>query len=1016
MKGYRKRRIIEYSRRVLAVLLCIAVCMMAGCGKKTDWNGFESYISQEDFDAAQKFYNGLSGEEKMDFPESVVELIRQKAAEIEDSYYAGEISYDTAVDELERLGDISPNIQMFEIRDMIEQIAAKEAADDESEITAEDPEETEPETEPETETQTEVHTEEPVPQTTADTELTVSAEAYNAGILAMANNSYKEAAVQFAGVIARDPNYAAAVLLREKALDDYKDEVLKNVEQLEADQEFETAVALLSELQMLRDDEEIGALIAYYNDILVNGLPPETTASSEAETEPQTEVQTEAEVPDTVEVQKVYLSRDIAATETGCTQFADGDSYYLGGNAYTVGIVDSQRDRNVRAVYALNGEYDQFCGLYGALDGAGEAETIYIYGDDYLLGEYYTSLGMLPQEFCVDVTGVQQLQITFNRGYGSAAIVNAFLCKGEAEVHAEYAPMNLPDEAHLSKDISSYRTYSSQYNGQGSERFYMGGNEYNVGFVDTQRDRNVSVFYNLNGEYRQFCGLYGALDGAGESETISMYGDGYLLGEFYTQLGMLPQEFRVDVTGVKQLQIVFNRGYGSSAIANAVFSKSETPLAVEYASMNLPDEAYLSRDITSYRTYSSQYNGQGSERFYMGGNAYNIGFVDSQRDRNVSVFYNLNGEYKQFCGLYGALDGAGETETISVYGDGYLLEEFYTQLGMLPQEFRIDVTGVKQLWITFDRGYGSSALANAFLTKSEEEVHINNPMAERDDMLYIGKDIVAYRTYSTQYSGIGRDRFYMGGNEYALGLVDTQRDRNVSAFFNLDGEYKQFCGLYGALDGAGETETISIYGDGYLLEEFHTQLGMLPQEFCIDVTGVEQLQVTFDRGYGSSALANAFVTKSEEEVHAEFPEMELKDEAYLSKDISAYRSYSSQYDGRGSERFSMGGKQYNVGIVGSQRDRNVSLFYNLNGEYATFSGLYGTLDGAGEAETICIYGDGELLEDLPTTIGMLPKEFEVDVTDVKQLQIVFDRGYGNSGIAEGVLKKAEGMMEDDQEE
>ena len=245
MKRYRKRRIIEYSRRVLAVLLCIAVCMMAGCGKKTDWNGFESYISQEDFDAAQKFYNGLSGEEKMDFPESVVELIRQKAAEIEDSYYAGEISYDTAVDELERLGDISPNIQMFEIRDMIEQIAAKEAADDESEITAEDPEETEPETEPETETQTEVHTEEPVPQTTADTELTVSAEAYNAGILAMANNSYKEAAVQFAGVIARDPNYAAAVLLREKALDDYKDEVLKNVEQLEADQEFETAVALL---------------------------------------------------------------------------------------------------------------------------------------------------------------------------------------------------------------------------------------------------------------------------------------------------------------------------------------------------------------------------------------------------------------------------------------------------------------------------------------------------------------------------------------------------------------------------------------------------------------------------------------------------------------------------------------------------------------------------------------------------------------------------------------------------
>jgi hypothetical protein len=106
----------------------------------------------------------------------------------------------------------------------------------------------------------------------------------------------------------------------------------------------------------------------------------------------------------------------------------------------------------------------------------------------------------------------------------------------------------------------------------------------------------------------------------------------------------------------------------------------------------------------------------GSEHFTMGG----VRYYNAIRvhGRSGNMLFNLNGQYTRFTGIIGHLDGHNNNSPVQIWGDGVLLREFALPRNTHPEEFSIDITGVRQLRITRTTNVGYAC------------VLIGNPMVE----------------------------------------------------------------------------------------------------------------------------------------------------------------------------------------------------------------------------------------------------------------------------------------------
>ncbi|MEE0101353.1 MAG: NPCBM/NEW2 domain-containing protein [Acutalibacteraceae bacterium] len=105
----------------------------------------------------------------------------------------------------------------------------------------------------------------------------------------------------------------------------------------------------------------------------------------------------------------------------------------------------------------------------------------------------------------------------------------------------------------------------------------MGKQKYTRGFVIGATEEYGTVYYNLDGKYTNFTGIAGNLDGVNQAATYGIYGDDKLLSTIEVKGAALPEEFSIDVSGVRQLKIIcgnkdlFVSGY-NIGFADAVFT------------------------------------------------------------------------------------------------------------------------------------------------------------------------------------------------------------------------------------------------------------------------------------------------------------------------------------------------------------------------------------------------------------------------------------------------------------
>jgi len=266
----------------------------------------------------------------------------------------------------------------------------------------------------------------------------------------------------------------------------------------------------------------------------------------------------------------------------------------------------------------------------------------------------------------------------------------------------------------------------------------------------------------------------------------------------------------------------------------------------------------------------------------------------------------------------------------------------------------------------------------------------------------LGSDIKTYRVEGqiSEFTSSSKPVSMMG-NEFRQGVTAT--GRGGSAYYNLNSQYTNMSGVYGPTDsaGAGSTATLTIFGDGNSLASFEMRSGNAPIPFNVKITGVAILRIEYSvKGNGPFVVTDAVF--SSEPVNAYPSTLITTDEQptihVLGRDIKAYRAEGilSEFTSTLNKPISMTGIEFRQGVVTKQLSATDfggtgSIYYNLNNQYMSMSGLYGPTDGAGNVgtATLTIFGDDNTLTSFEMRPGDPPIPFNLNVAGVTQLRIEY---------------------------
>ena len=124
------------------------------------------------------------------------------------------------------------------------------------------------------------------------------------------------------------------------------------------------------------------------------------------------------------------------------------------------------------------------------------------------------------------------------------------------------------------------------------------------------------------------------------------------------------------------------------------------------------------------------------------------------------------------------------------------------------------------------------------------------------------------KPYKTESSYEDDNVFSMGGKEYSHGFTCTGFGNKPywnGTFFNLEGKYSELRFTAGIVeDSANDTVNIAIYTDGERAYHFEMNMGDLPTEHTVDISGCKQLifsvKSQYDYRSGTYGFADIIVT------------------------------------------------------------------------------------------------------------------------------------------------------------
>ncbi len=281
--------------------------------------------------------------------------------------------------------------------------------------------------------------------------------------------------------------------------------------------------------------------------------------------------------------------------------------------------------------------------------------------------------------------------------------------------------------------ISSNRYYVYTYPSTGSDSIKMGGQSYKNSLQISSSDFNDKddfASFNLGGNYESLTGIIGPCDstnsGGKNRATVNFYVDGNVAKTIEVQPTGLPQDFSLNVSGVRDLKIEVKRTsstesiwvgfaelklYGDGSTSGNINQNNNEQNNNQALGNRVPlIDVLPPYAISSNRYYVYTYPSTGSDSIKMGGRSYKNSLQISSSDFNDKddfASFNLGGNYESLTGIIGPCDstnsGGKNRATVNFYVDGNVAKTIEVQPTGLPQDFSLNVSGVRDLKIEVKR-------------------------------------------------------------------------------------------------------------------------------------------------------------------------------------------------------------------------------------------------------------------------------------------------------------------------
>ena len=232
-------------------------------------------------------------------------------------------------------------------------------------------------------------------------------------------------------------------------------------------------------------------------------------------------------------------------------------------------------------------------------------------------------------------------------------------------------------------------------------------------------------------------------------------------------------------------------------------------------------------------------------------------------------------------------------------------------------------------------------------------------------------------------------------------------------------------GLMGAMDNVNSAgSTYTILGDGRTLAVFEIEANQPSRPFNLDVTGMNQIEIRIGNprfgvanlvlsGQGTVRNARPQPVTSQLATQlgrsAELPARTTQHlQNVLGRDIEPFRLTSMAEFTPGQPGMMMGA-EYTSGFAST--GWNASVFFNLDGRYASMTGLKGAMDNVNsDSSTFTILGDGRTIETFNVEANQPASQFNVNVSGISQIEIRISHprfGLANVALAtQGVAQTA----------
>lgn len=559
------------------------------------------------------------------------------------------------------------------------------------------------------------------------------------------------------------------------------------------------------------------------------------------------------------ETASAFLDSGFNSTRTAAFDGTNTESFFLmNGRQYFQGLVlgDGSYEKGSSVTFNVE-NLKSLSFSMGHVDNSNSSETeISIFLDDVLEDKFKLVQNQPVTEYTLDVSGASTVRIVKTGSYSKYAFAD-ISADDKAPVKTFAAPDYKNAGTFISGIYDNFRTKS--YDGSTAAlSFNMQGETFYQGIVLGDGSYENGSAFSVNVENLSTLSFtLGHVDGSSLGETeFSVYIDNELEDKFTMSYAEPLREYTIDVSKAKNIRISRTKNYSQYGLGNIKadeLTSKNTYSVPEYKN----SAAFAGSAFDTYRT--SVFDGiSASVSFNMAGRKYCQGVILGDGSYEKGSAFSLNVEnVKTLTFDLGHLDNSDLRDSeLEIKLDNEPYDKIALSHNMPVKKVTIDVSKNKVIRFSSSSAYSRYALGD-IITETLTPKNTHTAPEYSSDAKFAESAYNCIR--SKKYTDDNKFTFFtINGVNYTQGLTigENNYERDAYAAYNVENAGTVSFTL-GNIDGIESKDAkLEIYIDNVLADTLPLAKGMVPAEYCYDVSAASTILFHKTDAYGVYGLGS----------------------------------------------------------------------------------------------------------------------------------------------------------------